>query len=168
MKPCAIVIPISFDITAVEVSVSASDVLRHGHGICFAKSHLLAAVLRTCGIAAGLACQKLGGDGRTYLHGLNAVWLADQGRWLDARGDKPGVVAKFSVAEEHLALPIVAERGERSFAEIHAWPLSSTLAALGNSSTTAYLLRRLPADRSALGRRQAVTAHVRFLDLSQT
>ena len=33
--------PHSYDINAQEVSVSASDVLRHGHGICFAKAHRL-------------------------------------------------------------------------------------------------------------------------------
>jgi transglutaminase-like putative cysteine protease len=33
----------SYDIGAAEISVSASDVIRHGDGICFAKAHLLAA-----------------------------------------------------------------------------------------------------------------------------
>ena len=65
--------PHSMDMSASAVSVSASDVLRHGHGICFAKSHLLAAVLRACGIATGLSYQKLASADRTYLHALNAV-----------------------------------------------------------------------------------------------
>ena len=64
--------PHSMDIDAAAVSISASDVLRHGHGICFAKSHLLAAVLRACGIATGLAYQKLAGGERTYLHALRS------------------------------------------------------------------------------------------------
>ena len=82
----------SYDIAAVEVSVSASDVIRRGHGICFAKAHLLAAVLRACGIPAGLCYQKLAradaASGATCLHGLNAVWLNATGRWhrLDPRG----------------------------------------------------------------------------------
>jgi transglutaminase-like putative cysteine protease len=74
----------SYDIGATEVSVSASDVLRHGHGICFAKSHLLAAVLRVCGIPAGFCYQRLLFDdadpGRTCLHGFNSVWLHGLGR----------------------------------------------------------------------------------------
>ena len=51
--------PHSYDISAQEVSVSASDVLRHGHGICFAKAHLLAAVLRALGIPVGFCYQRL-------------------------------------------------------------------------------------------------------------
>src|SRR5471030_1883665 len=31
--------PHSYDIGATAVSVSGSDVVRHGHGICYAKSH---------------------------------------------------------------------------------------------------------------------------------
>lgn len=152
--------PHSMDIDVSAVSVSASDVLRHGHGICFAKSHLLAAVLRACGIASGLCYQKLAGGERTYLHALNAVWLRDRGRWirLDARGNKPGVEAKFSVDVESLAFPIRADRGERDFAEIHARPLPSTLAALRGSRTMAELARRLPGDMSAADRRQVAHA----------
>jgi transglutaminase-like putative cysteine protease len=156
--------PHSMDISASAVSVSASDVLRHGHGICFAKSHLLAAVLRACGIAAGLSYQKLAGDDRTYLHALNAVWLRNQGRWirLDARGNKPGIDAKFSVGIEYLAFPIRLDRGERDFAEIHARPLPSTLAALRNSHTMGELARRLPGDMSAADKREAERACFRF------
>jgi transglutaminase-like putative cysteine protease len=149
--------PHSMDIAASAVSVSASDVLRHGHGICFAKSHLLAAVLRACGIAAGLSYQKLAGGDRTYLHALNAVWLRDQRRWirLDARGNKPGIDAKFSIDIEYLAFPIRPDREERDFAEIYARPLPSTLAALRNSQTVKELVRQLPDDLSAEDRREA-------------
>jgi hypothetical protein len=146
------------------VSVSASDVMRHGHGICFAKSHLLAAVLRACGIATGLSYQKLADGERTYLHALNAVWLRDQRRWirLDARGNKPGVDAKFSVGIEYLAFPIRLDLGECDFAEIHARALPSTLAALRSSRTTVELARRLPEDMSAADRRQAEEACFRL------
>ncbi len=37
--------PHSADINADEIAVSASEVLKIGHGICHAKSHLLAALL---------------------------------------------------------------------------------------------------------------------------
>ena len=152
--------PHSMDIDAAAVSISASDVLRHGHGICFAKSHLLAAVLRACGIATGLAYQKLAGGERTYLHALNAVWLSEEERWirLDARGNKPGVEAQFSTGTEALAFPVRPDQGERDFAEIHARPLPSTLAALRSSITTIELARRLPADMNAADRRQAAKA----------
>lgn len=156
--------PHSMDIDTQAVSVSASDVLRHGHGICFAKSHLLAAVLRACGIATGLCYQKLGGGERSYLHALNAVWLGDQGRWirLDARGNKPGVNARFSVDVECPAFPVQAGPGERDFVEIHAEPLPSTLEALLRSGTMAELARNLPADMSEADKRQAEAASFRF------
>ncbi len=156
--------PHSMDIDTEAVSVSASDVLRHGHGICFAKSHLLAAVLRACGIPAGLCYQKLGDGERSYLHALNAVWLSDQGRWirLDARGNKPGVEARFSVGAEVLAFPIQIDRGQRDFAQVHAQPLPSTLAALSRSRTVEELARRLPGDMSVADRRQAEAACFRF------
>ena len=152
--------PHSMDIDAPAVSVSASDVLRLGHGICFAKSHLLAAVLRACGIATGLVYQKLAGGERTYLHALNAVWLREDERWirLDARGNKPGVEARFSTGTEMLAFAVRTDQGERDFAEIHARPLPSTLMALRSSLTTIELARRLPGDMSAADRRKAAKA----------
>lgn len=69
--------------------------LRHRTGFCYAKSHLLAALLRANGIAAGLCYQRLSvnGGGTPYcLHGLNAVFLKDFGWYrVDARGNKPGI-----------------------------------------------------------------------------
>lgn len=156
--------PHSMDIQAPEVSVSASDVLRHGHGICFAKSHLLAAVLRACGVPTGLAYQKLAGGERSFLHALNVVWLADRGRWirLDARGNKPGVDARFSVDTEHLAYPVQVDLGERNFPEVHSQPLPSGLAALSGSRTLEELALCLPADMSAADREQAAGASFRL------
>lgn len=46
------------------VTCKASEVLRHGTGYCYAKSHLLAALLRANGVPAGLCYQRLSvGDG---------------------------------------------------------------------------------------------------------
>ena len=44
----------SADINEDEITCSASEVLKAKHGICFAKSHLLAALLRYKGVPAGL------------------------------------------------------------------------------------------------------------------
>jgi len=106
----------SGDIGAQEVTCKASEVLELGH-VCCAKSHLLAAMLRFFGIPAGFCYQKLcsGHDvNRKFLHGLNAVYLKDLNRWirLDARGNKPGVDAQFSIYEERIAKPIRKELGE--------------------------------------------------------
>jgi transglutaminase-like putative cysteine protease len=144
--------PHSHDIGATEVSVSASDVVRNGHGICFAKLHLLAAVLRCCGIPVGFCYQRLLFDdaepGRTCLHGFNAVWLGDPGRWhrLDARGNKPGIDAVFDPGRERLAFRVRSHLGERDYREIHAEPLLSVVEALTGSRSIAELNIRLPPD----------------------
>ncbi|MBT5032106.1 MAG: transglutaminase family protein, partial [Proteobacteria bacterium] len=77
------------------VTVVASDVLRFGTGYCYAKSHLLAALLRANQVPAGLCYQRLTIDGDQppfCLHGLNAVYLEPYG-WLrlDPRGNKVGI-----------------------------------------------------------------------------
>jgi transglutaminase-like putative cysteine protease len=142
----------SYDIGAFEVSVSASDVVRRGHGICFAKAHLLAAVLRAGGIPAGLCYQKLargdGPPGATCLHGLNAVWLTEIGRWhrLDPRGNKPGTAAPFDPDFERLAYPVRPEMAERLYPDVLAQPPSCIVELLRRSRTIAELDRDLPAD----------------------
>ncbi|MEO8893595.1 MAG: transglutaminase family protein, partial [Coleofasciculaceae cyanobacterium] len=50
-------IPHSFDINSKVVTCEASNVLKHQEGICFAKSHLLAALLRCLNIPAGFCYQ---------------------------------------------------------------------------------------------------------------
>ena len=65
----------SADIGHDVITCSASEVLEAGHGICFAKSHLLAALLRLKGIPAGFCYQRLLLDDDTapvlIYHGLN-------------------------------------------------------------------------------------------------
>ena len=45
----------SWDVKQTEVSISASDVLENGHGICYAKTNLLAALLRAMHIPTGFS-----------------------------------------------------------------------------------------------------------------
>ncbi|MEV7093498.1 transglutaminase family protein [Amycolatopsis sp. NPDC051045] len=99
------------------VTWRASDVLRERVGICYAKAHLLAALLRAQGIPAGFCYQEL-----SALHGLNAVYL--HGRWarLDARGNRTGAGGEFSLAGEELAWPVDTAHGERDLPEIHPAP----------------------------------------------
>ncbi len=49
----------SWDFQLNPVTCKASEVLRHGTGYCYAKSHLLAALLRANNIPAGLCYQRL-------------------------------------------------------------------------------------------------------------
>ncbi|SFC50258.1 transglutaminase-like domain-containing protein [Ruminococcus albus] len=118
----------SADINADELTCSASEVLKAGHGICFAKSHLLAAILRCKGVPAGFCYQKLilDDDVASILiyHGLNGVYIKSLGRWirLDPRGNKPGVNAQFSLETEQLAFPIRPEKGERDGLTVYPEP----------------------------------------------
>jgi transglutaminase-like putative cysteine protease len=64
------------------VTCIASGVLKEATGYCYAKSHLLAALLRANGIPAGFCYQRLSihDKGAPYsLHGLNAVHLPRYG-----------------------------------------------------------------------------------------
>jgi len=129
------------------VTCKASDVLRHRTGYCYAKSHLLAAILRANGIPTGLCYQRLSvtGSGAPYcLHGLNAVYLQGFGWYrLDARGNKPGVNAQFSPPMEALAFS-TREPQERNLAEIWAEPLPIIVEALERYTSYDEVLANLP------------------------
>src|SRR5947209_14319523 len=76
-------IPHSCDSGDPRVSWRASDVLATRNGICHAKSHALAALLRAEGIPAGICYQRLVDEDGTVdvIHGLVAVWLPGHERW---------------------------------------------------------------------------------------
>jgi len=88
------------------VTCTASDVLKHRAGFCYAKSHLLAALLRARRIPAGLCYQRLALDGSAstfFVHGLVAIHLQQHGWYrVDPRGDKPGISSGFSPPVEQL------------------------------------------------------------------
>lgn len=137
----------SVDFNLNPVTCRASQVLLHGTGFCYAKSHLLAALLRANGIPAGLCYQRVsaGDAGPPYcLHGLNAVFLKVHGWYrIDARGNKPGVKAEFCPPVEALAFPI-REKAERDLPEIWPEPLPVVIEALESHDDVALLLRHLP------------------------
>lgn len=137
----------SWDFRKNPVTCKASDVLIHGTGYCYAKSHLLAALLRANNIPAGLCYQRLsvGAAGAPYcLHGLNAVYLNDFGWYrIDARGNKPGVSAHFTPPQEQLAFAI-KELPERDLPEIWAEPMPIIVATLEGYSTVAEIYENLP------------------------
>lgn len=128
------------------VTVHASEVLQHGTGFCFAKSHLLAALLRANGIAAGLCYQRLAGPKQSYfLHGLNAIDLPQYG-WIraDARGLRPGLQATF--APPQATLPFTANAaGESDYPDIRARPCPNIIALLESCRTYEEVLAALPA-----------------------
>ncbi len=129
------------------VSVSALEALQSGSGICYAKSHLLTALLRANAIPAGFCYQRLSRDdnGAPFcLHGLNAVYLPKMGWYrIDSRGNKEGVNAQFTPPLEQLAFSIQIE-GEIDFSKILSDPLPIIIKALRKYGTKDELWNHLP------------------------
>ncbi|MEG3619061.1 transglutaminase family protein [Magnetovibrio sp. PR-2] len=125
------------DVGEGPVTCKASDVLEHRTGFCFAKSHLLAALLRANGVPAGMTYQRLrADDGTRYvLHGLNVVHLPRLGWYrMDARGNTDGVDAQFTPPNEHLAWT-GKEPGEINFDPVWATPMKEVVEMLETYDT---------------------------------
>ncbi|MDQ1912741.1 transglutaminase family protein [Paenibacillus sp. GD4] len=126
----------SWDIQSRRITRKASEVLQHREGICYAKSNLLAALLRLQGIPAGFCYQKLTigdtPDTGYCIHALNAVYLASENRWirLDARGNKEGINSQFSIHAEQLAFPVRTQYNEVDYPTIYSKPNAKTMQAL--------------------------------------
>lgn len=129
------------------VTCRASEVLQHRTGYCYAKSHLLAALLRANAIPAGFCYQRLSvnDDGEPYsLHGFNAVYLPQVGWYrIDPRGNREGVNTQFTPPKEQLAYSIRLPQ-EADFQTIFSEPLPVVVEALQASSTWDELLHNLP------------------------
>ena len=137
------------------VTCRASDVLKYKTGYCFAKSHLLAALLRANQIPAGLCYQRLTIDDpptiKPYeqnvsctLHGLNAIFLPEIGWYrVDARGNRDGINAQFTPPQEQLAFEIRSPQ-EANFPNIFAEPLSVVVDVLQSFTKWEEVLLHLP------------------------
>lgn len=142
----------SADIQGCTVTSKASEVLMAKEGICYAKSHLLAALLRYNQIPAGFCYQKLILNDMIapylILHGLNAVYIESLGKWirLDARGNKPGVDAQFSLTQERLAFPVRTDKGEEDIPIIFANPDENVIKALTENKKLEDLWDNLPTE----------------------
>lgn len=126
----------SWDIQSKRITCEASDALTHKEGICYAKSNLLAALLRSQGIPTGFCYQRLmlfdTPAGGYCIHALNAVYIKSLDRWirLDARGNKKGIDAQFSMIEEKLAFTVDESLNEKDYPIIYSKPHPKTLAVL--------------------------------------
>lgn len=125
----------SSDASKNTVTWRASDVLKYKHGLCFANSHLLAAILRSLEIPTGFCYQRLEFDVGFGLHGLNAVYIKSIHKWirLDARGNEGPINAQFSLDNEILAYSVDEEKGEFDFPIIYAEPNKKVIDILKNS-----------------------------------
>jgi len=142
----------SADIEGKTVTCTASEVLMAKEGICYAKSHLLAAILRANSVPTGFCYQILVLNDETaphhILHGLNAVYIDKINKWirLDARGNKPGVDAQFSLEQEQLAFRVRTEKGEKDIPIIFAEPDKNVVHALRSNQTIEALWSNLPTE----------------------
>ena len=137
----------SWDYKTKVVTCTATEVLKNKTGFCYAKSHLLAALLRAQNIPTGFCYQRLSVEGKGYpysLHGLNAVYLKEYGWYrIDARGNKEGVNAQFKPPIEKLAFS-VTEKFERDLPEIWCDPLPVVVKTLQSHKSVEGLYKNLP------------------------
>ncbi|MFF5477870.1 transglutaminase family protein [Streptomyces sp. NPDC012935] len=133
-------VPHSQDSGDPRVTWRASDVLTLGTGICYAKSHALAALLRAEDIPAALCYQKF-----DVVHGLVAVRFNGAWHRQDPRGNKPGVDAQFSLDGERLAFTPDPASNEMDYPVLYAAPHPVVLDALKAAPDRPYLWQTLPA-----------------------
>lgn len=140
----------SADYQLNQVSIRACDVLNNGHGICYAKSNLLAAMMRYAKIPTGFCYQRLtvaNDDSEGYcLHTLNAVYVNNRWILLDARGNKKGVNAQFSLDKPKLAFLLKEQYDEKLYPTIYSKPLKCTMEILEKSTSLKYLISHLPTE----------------------
>ncbi|MFI9248826.1 transglutaminase domain-containing protein [Streptomyces sp. NPDC053069] len=139
-------VPHSQDSGDMRVTWRASDVLRLGTGICHAKAHALAALLRAEDIPTALCYQRLTHDDGSghALHGLVAVRFHGAWHRQDPRGNKPGVDAQFSLDGERLAWIPDPGAGELDHPVLYAAPHPVVLDALKAAPDRPYLWKTLP------------------------
>lgn len=125
----------------------ASEVLKKKTGLCYAKSHLLCALLRANNIPTAFCYQRLSCDEYKKdifcLHGLNAVYLEKYGWYrIDARGNKKGVDAQFNPPYENLAFPL--QDGETDIEGLFAKPLDCIVQHLNKYEKFEDIVGKLP------------------------
>lgn len=142
----------SWDVQDKRVTVSASDVLKEGVGICWAKSNLFAALLRANGIPCGFSHQRLTlgdtPDTGYCIHSLNTVYLSSLNKWirLDARGNTEKIHAEFSTDEEILAFHVNPEYDEYDYHDNVAEPSEKLMQVLKENTDALYMYQHLLPD----------------------
>jgi transglutaminase-like putative cysteine protease len=132
-------IPHSADTGDPRVTWRASDVIEQRTGICYAKAHALAALLRAEDIPTALCYQRF-----EAVHGLVAVRFNGAWHRLDPRGGEAGVRAKFSLDGEGLAFVTDPESHEMDYPVLYAEPHPVVVQALKAAPDHPYLSKTLP------------------------
>ncbi|MGW1893671.1 transglutaminase domain-containing protein [Streptomyces sp. NPDC002004] len=139
-------IPHSQDAGDPRVTWRASDVLEQRTGICHAKAHALAALLRAEGIPTALCYQRLTHDDGSghVVHGLVAVRFDGAWHRQDCRGNGPGVDARFSLDGERLAWIPDPKSNEVDYPVLYAEPHPVVVRALRSAPDRPNLWKTLP------------------------
>jgi transglutaminase-like putative cysteine protease len=141
----------SWDIQSKRITKTASEVLHYKEGICYAKSMLLAALLRYERIPTGFCYQKLT-LGNTIesgycIHALNTVYISSLNKWIriDARGNTNGIDAQFFIDKEQLAFIARLDYNEIDYPIIYTNPAQVTVETLeSNTDCIEMIMHRLP------------------------
>jgi transglutaminase-like putative cysteine protease len=127
------------------VTWRASDALERRTGICHAKAHALAALLRAQDIPTALCYQRLLDDGGGHVvHGLVAVRFNGAWHRQDPRGNKPGVDARFSLDGERLAWIPDEKSNEENYPVLYTEPHPVVLSVLKAAPDRPTLWKTLP------------------------
>jgi transglutaminase-like putative cysteine protease len=150
----------SQDIETEAQTCRASEVLREGTGLCYAKSHLLAGLLRIAGFPTGFCYVRLSDaerPGRFVLHGFNSVYWSASERWIfldargggredssDARSRTPRCTEFRTEAPWSLAYPPDLGAGESHLPYIYRRPAKRIIDLLDRAPSLAAVVRNLP------------------------
>lgn len=118
----------SADINSHRITKTATEVLHYGEGMCYSKTILFTALLRSQGIHTGFCYQRLTRDDQGNMgydiHALNAVYIADKKAWvrIDPRGNTNGRNAQFypdDPLREQLAYTVRTDIGEIDYPGVY-------------------------------------------------
>lgn len=138
------------DVQPERATCRASEVLQERHGLCYAKSHLLASLLRYAGFPTGFCYARLTSESQRsgfVLHGFNAVYWASSESWLflDASGREGAPEARVRF-EAPWGLPFEVDPGvgESFLPEIFRRPPNRIIDLLERAPDFAAASRNLP------------------------
>ncbi|NLP00398.1 MAG: transglutaminase domain-containing protein [Clostridiaceae bacterium] len=140
----------SVDIDATSVTKTASEVLDKGHGICFAKAHLLAALMRASGIPTGFCYQIRYYEDleRLIAHGFNGVYIQELDKWvrIDACFQVDVDDWGFDPFKESTIKSVREEIGESDDFTIYHTPSKKILKVLSAANTVEELMHLIPSE----------------------
>ena len=140
----------SLDVETESVTCSASQVLREKTGLCYAKSHLLAGLMRFAGFPTGFCYARLADSERAekfVLHGFNAVYWNTSQEWVfvDPRGNREGIHSEMRFeAPFSLAYAPDPQQGESFLPFIYRRPGKRIIDLLERAPDFAAVRRNLP------------------------